>query len=205
MEEEYLVYDTTSISSYSKLLKQVRWGVNKDHDSLEEELLSGRRNPDHEKDYARYYEISETPVRGIVLTPEEDVIAEVEKSYGYFALISNGVRDPLEALEIYRNKDLIEKAFGNLKERLNMRRTSVSSDENLDGKLFVQFVALIFLSYIQKAMSDNNLFKNYTMQELLDELDIIERFEKIGKRHYIGEVTKKQSHLYKCLGVNAPS
>jgi hypothetical protein len=66
-------------------------------------------------------------------------------------------------------------------------------------------VALIFLSYIQKAMSDNNLFKNYTMQELLDELDIIERFEKIGKRHYIGEVTKKQSHLYKCLGVNAPS
>jgi transposase len=178
---------------------------NKKLDSLEEELLSGRRNPDHEKDYARYYEISETPVRGIVLTPEEDVIAEVEKSYGYFALISNGVRDPLEALEIYRNKDLIEKAFGNLKERLNMRRTSVSSDENLDGKLFVQFVALIFLSYIQKAMSDNNLFKNYTMQELLDELDIIERFEKIGKRHYIGEVTKKQSHLYKCLGVNAPS
>jgi transposase len=40
-----------------------------------------------------------------------------------------------------------------------MRRTSVSSDENLDGKLFVQFVALIFLSYIQKAMNDYNLFK----------------------------------------------
>lgn len=34
MEDEYLMYDTTSISSYSKLLKQVRWGVNKDHDHL---------------------------------------------------------------------------------------------------------------------------------------------------------------------------
>ncbi|MDO9508538.1 MAG: hypothetical protein Q7I97_04230 [Thermovirgaceae bacterium] len=86
-----------------------------------------------------------------------------------------------------------------------MRRTSVSSDENLDGKLFVQFVALIFLSYIQKAMSDNDLFKSYTLQELLDELDIIERFEQTGKRHHIGEVTKKQSHLYECLGVSAPS
>ena len=27
----------------------------------------------------------------------------------------------IEALKIYRNKDVIEKAFGNLKERLNMR------------------------------------------------------------------------------------
>ncbi len=178
---------------------------NKYLDLLEEEISSGKRNPEHEKSYARYYEIRETPVRGVSLTPKQDAIAETEKNYGYFVLVSNGVKDPLEALEIYRAKDLIEKAFGNLKERLNMRRTSVSSDENLDGKLFVQFVALIFLSYIQKAMSDNGLFKSHTLQELLDELDIIERFEQTGKRHHIGEVTKKQLHLYECLGVSAPS
>ena len=63
----------------------------------------------------------------------------IKRNYGYFSLLSNSIKDPLEALEIYRSKDLIEKAFGNLKERLNMRRTSVSSDESLDGKLFVQF------------------------------------------------------------------
>ena len=57
-------------------------------------MLSGKRNPDHEKDYARYYEIKETPVRGVILTPRKDAIAEVENNYGYFALISNGVRDP---------------------------------------------------------------------------------------------------------------
>jgi transposase len=111
-------------------------------------------------------------------------------------LLSNGVKDPLDALEIYRSKDMIEKAFGNLKERLNMRRTSVSSEENLEGKLFVQFVALIYLSYIKKAMCDNDLFKNYTMQELLDELDVIERFEQPGRRCRIGEITKKQMNLY---------
>jgi transposase len=126
------------------------------------------------------------------LTPKQDAIAEAEKNYGYFTLISNGVKDPLEAMKIYRSKDLIEKAFGNLKEPLNMRHTSASSEENLDGKLFVLSVALIFLSYIKKAMSDNDLFKNYTMQELLDELDIIERFEQPGRRHCIGEITKKQ-------------
>jgi transposase len=178
---------------------------NKMLDALEYELNSGKRNPEHEKQYAKYYEIHETAVRGITLTPIQEAISAVEKYYGYFALLSNGVKDPLEALEIYRSKDLIEKAFGNLKERLNMRRTSVSSDENLEGKLFVQFVALIYLSYIKKAMSDNNLFKDYTMQELLDELDVIERFEKTGQKPRVGEITQKQMYLYQCLGVDSPA
>ena len=59
----------------------------------------------------------------------------------YFALISNGIKDPLEVLELYRAKGLIEKAFGSLKERLNIRRQFVSSEDSLKGKLFVQFVA----------------------------------------------------------------
>ena len=178
---------------------------NKLLDGLEEELTSGKRNPDHEKLYAKYYEVKETPVRGITLIPVQEAITEAEKDYGYFAMISNGIKDPLEALEIYRSKDLIEKAFGNLKERLNMRRISVWSEENLEGKLFVQFVALIYLSYIKKAMSDNNLFKDYTMQELLDDLDVIERFEQPGRRHRIGEMTRKQVDLYRYLGVDPPT
>lgn len=178
---------------------------NKLLDCLETELLSGKKNPDHEKMYTRYYEINETPVRGISLVPKQEAITEAEKNYGYFALMSNGIKDPLDALEIYRSKDLIEKAFGNLKERLNMRRTSVWSEENLEGKLFVQFVALIYLSYIKKAMSDSNLFKDYTMQELLDELDVIERFEQPGSQSRVGEMTKKQMNLYTLLGVDVPS
>jgi|WetSurMetagenome_2_1015567.scaffolds.fasta_scaffold73804_2 hypothetical protein len=178
---------------------------NKLLDLLEYELNSDNRNPEHEKLYAKYYEIRETPVKGISLVPRQEAIDAVEKYYGYFSLLSNGVKDPLDALEIYRSKDMIEKAFGNLKERLNMRRTSVSSEENLEGKLFVEFVALIYLSYIKKAMSDNNLFKDYTMQELLDELDVIELFEQPGRKYRIGEITQKQRYLYNCLGVECPA
>ena len=54
-------------------------------------------------------------------------------------------------------------------------------------------------------MSENNLYKNYTMQELLDELDIIERFEQTGKKYRIGEMTRKQIALYTFLGVDSPS
>ena len=115
LEEEFLAFDTTSISSYSKSLKQVKYGINKDHDKLPQINL---------------------------------------------ALI-----------------------FGEAS----------------------RLPALIFLSYIKKAMSDKDLFKNYTMQELLDELDIIERFDLPGRKHHVGEMTKKQQKLYECLGFNIPS
>ncbi|MEI3611131.1 transposase [Pseudogracilibacillus sp. SO30301A] len=154
--------------------------------------------------YTKYFEVKETPKRGIKLTPKQEAIEVAEKNSGYFALLSNEFKDPLEAIKIYRSKYLIEKVFGNLKERLNMRRTSVSSEENLAGKLFVQFIALN-LSYIKKVMSDKDLFKNYTLQELLDELDIIECYEQPGRKRRIGEITKKQMDLYGHLGVDVPS
>jgi len=174
-------------------------------DRLEEELSADKRIPAHEKLYTKYYDIQRTPVRGIRLTPKQDALDAAEKNYGYFTLMSNDISDPIEALEIYRSKDLIEKAFGNLKERLNMRRTSVSSEENLEGKFFVQFVALLYLASIDKTMREQGLYKHSTMSELLDDLDIIERFEKPGHQHHFGEITKKQQKLYEHFGVAVPS
>ena len=145
-------------------------------DRYEDELRSGHRNPEHEKAYAKY-----------------------------LVLMTNGIKDPVEALRTYRLRDLIEKSFGNLKERLDMRRMSVSSEENFEGKLFVQFIALELISYIKKKMDDNHLYKNYTMQQLIDTLDIIELYQQPGKAHHLSEITEKQLKLYAALGVKAPS
>jgi len=171
----------------------------------QEELESGNRHPDHEKQYARYFEVRSTPVWGTKVTAREEALAEAKRNYGYFALLSNEIKDPLEALTIYRNKDLVEKAFENLKERLNLRRLAVSSEQSLDGKLFVQFVALIFLSHITRKMQESNLFKDFTLQEVLDELDVIESFEVPGQRIMMGEMTKRQTDLYVKLGVTPPA
>jgi transposase len=113
--------------------------------------------------------------------------------------------DAITALEIYRNKDVVEKAFGNLKERLNMRLTLVSSEQSLNGKLFTEFIALIYLSYIKKQMQKNNLFKDYTMQGVLDKLDVIECFERPGQSLRIGEILEKQKQLYHDLGIEPPA
>ena len=146
----------------------------------------------------------ETPVRGIQVTAKQEAIDAARKNFGFFALISNESKEAIKALEIYRNKDLCEKAFGNLKERLNMRRMLVSSELSLDGKLFVEFISLIFLSYIKKKMQDFELFKDYTMQGLLDELDIIECYKETGRKTRFSEITKRQASLYELIGVPVP-
>jgi len=173
--------------------------------TFQDELESGKRNPEHEKQYAKYFDVKTTPVRGAKATVKHEAIDEAKKNYGFFVLLSNEIKDPIEALEIYSNKDLVEKAFGNLKERLNFSRPAVSSDQSLDGKLFVEFVALIYLSHIKKKMQDKNLFKNYTMQELFDEFDIIEYFEQPGRDLRVGEVTKRQAELYEAIEIEPPT
>jgi hypothetical protein len=54
-------------------------------------------------------------------------------------------------------------------------------------------------------MQDANLFKNYTMQEVLDDLDVIECFEQKGLQLRASEITKKQSDLFEALGVPPPT
>ena len=173
--------------------------------ALRHELLDGKRVPEHEAQYKKYFIEKETPIRGRSVTVNDDVVWKARTYYGYFALVSNAKMDAITALETYRNRDLVEKAFGNLKERLNLRRTLVSSETSLSGKLFVEFVALIYLSYIKKQMQDNNLFKDYTMQQVLDKLDVIECFENPGDKLRVGEVLSKQHQLYLDLGVNPPA
>jgi len=76
---------------------------------------------------------------------------------------------------------------------------------SLDGKLFVTFVALIYLCQFKEKMQENNLFQKYILQGLLDELDIIECFEQPGHKKRWREMTKKQIELYTAMGVTPPS
>lgn len=172
---------------------------------LRKELETGNQVPEHEKLYSKYFEVKTTPKRGTKTTVKQEAVLRAKKYYGYFVLVSNETMNAMTALETYRNKDVVEKAFGNLKERLNMRRTLVSTEQSLNGKLFTEFIALIYLSYIKKQMQEKNLFKDYTMQGVLDKLDVIECFEQPGQSIRVGEILEKQKQLYHDLGINPPT
>ena len=135
----------------------------------------------------------------------KEVIQQKRKTMGWMALLTNTPLTSQEVLEIYRNKDVVEKAFYDIKDRFNLNRLRVSSEQSMIGKLFVQFIALILVSYIKYQMKKAKLFKEYTLEELLNQLNLIDFYVNDKQEYYIGEVTDKQRYLYHALGVFPPS
>ncbi len=80
-----------------------------------------------------------------------------------------------------------------------MRRTLL--EQSPEGKLFAEFVALIYLSYIKKRM-DAGLFRDYTLQGLLDKLDVIECFEHPGHKLQVGEILRETAEHLRGNGVS---
>ena len=173
--------------------------------TLHRELLSGNTVEAHATAYSKYFVVTETPRRGRQVTFKDDVIKAARRNIGYFALITNEKMDAFTALHLYRMKDVVEKAFGNLKDRLNMRRLLAKSEKNLDGKIFNEFIALILISHLDHKMKEANLYKMYTMQQLLDTLDVIECFEDKSHALRLGELLNKQVAIYEALGVAPPT
>lgn len=170
---------------------------------LYNELKSDKTTEKHQKQYHQFFEVKASATETQVIVKEE-ALRDAKKYFGYFSLISNEKMDAFTALKLYRMKDVVEKAFCNVKDRLNMKRLLVSSERNLDGKLFVEFIALIFLSYINKQMQEEKLYKNYSMHRMLDKLDVIECFRYPNRELRVGEVLEKQKELYIKLGVAPP-
>ncbi|WP_202864836.1 hypothetical protein [Lacticaseibacillus chiayiensis] len=119
-------------------------------------------------------------------------------------LLTNERMTATQALTIYRSKDLIEKSFGNIQERLNGRRLLVSSEKSLNGELFVQFVALILLSVVNRTMHDKQLYQKYTVQQLLDRLDEIKQFSVDGHQPKVREIQTNQTEICDQFGVPVP-
>ena len=77
-----------------------------------EELCLGSPVKEHQKDYERFFIIKETPKRGRKVEYNQKAIDTHRKnSVGWFVLATNDIKDPVEALEVYRMKDTIEKRF----------------------------------------------------------------------------------------------
>ena len=95
------------------------------------ELLEDKPVESHRKAYEQFFEVKTTPKRGRQVYYKEDAIKEARRYLGYFAIITNETMDAFTALHLYRMKDVVEKAIGNIKERLNMRRLLVSSENRV--------------------------------------------------------------------------
>ena len=109
----------------------------------------------------------------------------------------------MEALRVYRDKDYVEKCFDDLKNQLDMKRLRIHTSSTMDGRLFIQFIALIYLSALRKKMRDTGLTEKYTVRELLLEMETLTQIRYSGKYgHILTEITKPQRQIMESLGID---
>ena len=83
-----------------------------------------------------------------------------------------------------------------------MKRLRIHTSSAMDGRLFVQFIALIYMSALRKKMRETGLIDRYTVRELLLEMETLNQIRYSGKYgHILTEITKPQRQIMKSLEV----
>jgi hypothetical protein len=119
--------------------------------TLRDELADYKPVKNHEEYYKRYFTVKETPKRGRKIEFNNEEIKKYRNRYsGFFVILTNEGKNPVEVLKTYRDKDVVENCFDDLKSQIDMKRLRVHRSAAMDGRLFVQFLALIYISAIRK-------------------------------------------------------
>jgi transposase len=172
-----------------------------------EELESGKSIAEHQESYDTFFVIKTTPKRGTKISYNTQAVSQYINRYsGFQVLLTNSIKDPVEALQIYRDKDVVEKCFDDLKNQLDMKRLRMHSSATVDGRLFVQFISLIYMSALRREMRKSGLIERYTTRELLQEMETLTKVKYSGKYgHILTEVTKPQREILKKLNIELPN
>ncbi len=138
---------------------------------------------------------------GYTVNIRTDVIEKCLQTAGWVVLISNDISDAKKAMSIYRDKDVVEKGFLRLKNSIDLGRLRVHSDKAVQGKFFIGFVASVIMSSINKVMTDKDLYRKYTMKELLRTLTKL-RIQEINDHSIITPLTKEQRMIFESFGIS---
>ena len=189
----YLNTDTAN-EAQNKIYGNVRKIINEVKQDPEKHI--------NKPDVKKYLNVrkSERSEIGYTINVKEEVILEELANEGWLVLVSNHIDNAEEAIGIYRSKDVVEKGFNHMKNCLNLARLRVHSDNAMENKLFIGFIALIITAHIHKIMEEHNFYDCWTMKKMIK---ILERL----KIHYIKNdriivpLTKDQKLIFNAFGI----
>lgn len=163
-------------------------------------------------DYKKYFDLifwhhgmeDEKFMSGIEKT---DVIDEEIKLCGYFVIVTSAKMTAEEALILYKSRDSSEKLFRGDKSYLGARSERVYSNESIDTKLFIEFVATIIrckiYTLLKDEMQNQERKRNYmTVPAALRELEKIEMLKGADNEYRLDyAVTSTQKAILKAFGI----
>lgn len=134
-----------------------------------------------------------------------DVINEEIRMCGYFVIITSEKMTAQEALDLYKGRDASEKLFRGDKSYLGNQSMRVYSNESMEAKIFVEFVALIIrnriYTYLKKEQERSETKQNFlTVPAALRELEKIEMIKLWNKEYCFNySITATQRKILKAF------
>ena len=120
--------------------------------------------------------------------------------------MSNKIQSAEEALATYRNKDVVENCFDDLKNHLDMKRLRVHSAPAMDGRLFLQFLALIYVSSIRTRIIGDEKLKYFTVAKVMEEMETLVRVKYCNRYGQVfTETTPVQRRILELFDIKLPT
>ncbi len=139
------------------------------------------------------------------VTRQPNNIATLTNRMGYFIILASGIetetRDPVSVLNNYRARDIVEKLYDCLKNEDGQYRLRTGNERSAHGRFFLNVIARIIRSELDKRMKKSNMRTRMTTARLLDELGKIKSVTTASGKNILLEITKKQRELISSLNV----
>lgn len=176
-------------------------------EKLEEKKVPQWRRPEslfkeRAKDMANYYSWSLVDTH-FKIRIKKNAVAQRVNRMGKFIIFYRGTYDWMECLMIYKERDLIEKAFKRFKRDLQALPLNTQKDSTSRGFLFICFLGLLIEMRLLYQMKETGLIKEYTVEKLLLELEKIKKIRLANGEMITTEITKKQKGILEKLNLCA--
>jgi transposase len=168
--------------------------------ALELQKISTKKIP---KKYKDFFTISFAQPGKTEFEIDEEKFNKHLKRAGYFVFITSDVAlTPASLISLYKNRDVIEKSFYDLKNNLDFNRLRTHTDRTTEGKIFTGFLALILRSHIHMMLKADKNTERLTIEKSLLELKKIKIIGLTDGNYITTVLTKTQKHIIDAFGLS---
>lgn len=129
----------------------------------------------------------QTKLKSLSRTKAKNILkkAAITGREGFFCLVSNKDLTLKEALQIYRQKDSIEKIFNSLKNEIDIKPLRVWSEHGIYGALIIGFLAQLIISLIRFEHPELKHTSPKFIKLSMMNLTVTVEYRKNGAKRYI--------------------
>ena len=161
-----------------------------------------------QKEFEKYIKVyREKYARHRTVEYDTDMIAQHKNKYaGYICFLTNDktIETARDALTEYSTRDYIEKDFDEMKNSLDMKRIRVQTDARMRSRLFIQFIAEIYMREIRACTRNSETCKKLTRKQTFSHIKTIYKVKFKGKyKDVYPELSRQQRDILdalKCKG-----